>query len=348
MNDRIITGLASYGMSGKVFHAPLISCHPGYYLKSIVQRHGKESSEKYPWIHVAGSIEEIISDKEISLVVINTPDNTHVSFAKQALMAGKHVVVEKPFTINVSEGEELLHLAREQNKVLTVFHNRRWDGDFLTVKNVIEKNLLGRLVEYEAHFDRYKDKVPEHSWKEDRPFGGGLLYNLGSHLIDQALVLFDMPKAVTSDIRTFRPEGRIDDFFELILHYSDKRVMLKSSYLTREQGPRFQLHGTKGSFLKYGTDPQEESLKNGQLPNSTEWGKEQKDTWGILHTEINGTVIREKLETIPGNYLDFYSELYDSVKRGKQNPVSPEDAIRVIRIIESAVLSNKEHRTIFL
>src|SRR5208337_2615024 len=203
MNRKIITGIASYGMSGRVFHAPLISCHEGFTLKSIVERHKNEASARYPDVQILHSFDDLLKDQDIELVIINTPDHTHNELTHKALQAGKHVVVEKPFTLHAGEAEDLINLAIRKQLVISVFHNRRWDGDFITIEKIVENAMLGRLVEYIAHFDRYRNFI-QNSWKEEKITGTGTLYNLGSHLIDQALTLFGLPESVTADVQTFR------------------------------------------------------------------------------------------------------------------------------------------------
>lgn len=342
MDRKIITALASFGMSGKVFHAPLINCHRGFHLKTVVERSKAEAKAVYPNITIAGSFSELLLDNEIELIIINTPDNTHSEFAHKALKAGKHVVVEKPFTQRAGEGEDLLNFAIRNKRLVTVFQNRRWDGDFLTVQKVIQDGVLGQLVEFEAHFDRFKNFIQENTWKENASSGTGTLYNLGSHLIDQALVLFGIPRAVTADIRKLRPGSQIDDFFEVILHYKAKRVAVRTSYLAKEASPRFMLHGTKGSFVKFGLDPQEDALKQGLLPKSPNWGKDAEELWGTLNTET----YRGKIETIPGNYLAFYDNLYEAIVNGKELAVKPQEAITTIKVIEAAVESYESQRTV--
>lgn len=346
--DKIVAGIASFGMSGKVFHAPLLTNHEGFYLKTIVERSNDEARQWYPDVQISRSFDDLLHDSEIELVIINTPDHTHAELTHKALMAGKHVVVEKPFTLHAGEGEDLLNLATRKNKILSVFQNRRWDGDFLTVQKVIKNELLGKLVEYEAHFDRFRNFIQPNTWKEDSSTGTGTLFNLGSHLIDQALVLFGMPDSVSADIRTLRPEGQVDDFFEVLLHYPEIRVALKASYLVREPGPRYSLQGTHGSFLKYGIDPQEDALKRGDSPLSADWGKENEDMWGILNADKRGLHYQGKLETIPGNYMAFYDNIYDVIIHEKVLLVKPEEAVNVINVIEAALESHKHKRVIAL
>jgi predicted dehydrogenase len=346
--DKIVTGIASFGMSGKVFHAPLLTNHEGFYLKTIVERSRDDARQWYPDIQVTKSFDDLLRDPEIDLVVVNTPDHTHAELTHKALMAGKHVVVEKPFALHAGECEDLLNLATRKNKVLSVFQNRRWDGDFLTVQKVIKNEMLGKLVEYEAHFDRFRNYIQPNTWKEDSSSGTGTLYNLGSHLIDQALVLFGMPESVWADIRILRPDGMVDDFFEIVMHYSEIRVALKASYLVREPGPRYSLHGTNGSFLKYGIDPQEEALKQGTSPTGPDWGKDTPEMWGTLNADKGGLHYVGKLETIPGNYMAYYNSIFEAIVNGKELQVKPEEAVNVINVIEAALESSKHKRTIGL
>jgi len=340
MEKKIIAGIASFGMSGKVFHAPLLSAHPGFRLKTIVERSKHEAKTLYPDVEIVNSIDTLFNDKEIELVIINTPDHTHAEIAHRALMARKNVVVEKPFTLQAGEGEDLLNLAVHKKKLLSVFHNRRWDGDFMTVKKIIENGLLGRLVEYEAHFDRFRNYI-QPSWKEDASVGTGTIYNLGSHLIDQALVLFGMPEAVYADIRVLRTDGSVDDFFDINLYYTGLKVTLKASYLVKELGPKYHLNGTLGSYIKYGLDPQEEALKKGSQPTGKNWGKEPKKLWGILNTEKAGLPYRGPIETVRGNYMAYYDNIHGVLTKDKNLIVKPEEAINVIKIIETALESSR-------
>ena len=346
MKDKIRAGLASYGMSGRVFHAPFLEANPCYILKTVLERTPKGSKEKYPAVNIVKSYEELLSDKKIDLIVVNTPDHTHYELAKNALNAGKHVVVEKPFVVKSSDGEELIKIAEEKNLVLSVFQNRRWDGDFLTVKKVIKDGLLGRLVEYETHFDRYRNFINENTWKEEEEKGTGVLYNLGSHLIDQALVLFGLPELVNANIRTFRDGGKVNDYFDIRFEYPNFRVILRSSYLVREPGSTYILNGTNGSFVKYGTDPQEELLNKGVRPVGDEWAKERADFWGLLNTSINGKDVRERIKTLPGNYNKFYNNVYKAIMGDEELAVKPGEALDVIRIIGKAKMSNQKRRSI--
>ncbi|HEX3007494.1 MAG TPA: oxidoreductase [Bacteroidales bacterium] len=341
---QIVTGLASFGMSGKVFHAPLLNYHSGFNLKAVVERSRDEAAASYPGISTLRSFDELINDKDIELVIVNTPDDTHFDLAMQALKAGKNVVVEKPFVQTLEHGETLIRTAEKHNRMLSVFQNRRWDGDFLTVKDIISDGLLGHLVEYEAHFDRYRNYVQANTWKEDPGTGTGALFNLGSHLIDQALSLFGMPEAVWADLRIVRTGGKVDDDFDVKLYYPSVKVTLKCSYLTREPGPRYSLHGTAGSFMKYGIDPQEEALKNGMPLSNPDWGKETEQEWGILNTQFKHLHFKGKIETNPGNYLAYYNNIYEVLRSNSSLVVRPEEALNVIKVINACKLSS-ESRT---
>ena len=348
MNKTINVALASYGMSGEIFHAPLIAAHPHFQLKTVVERHREKSKEKYPEVSVVKNYEALLNDAAIDLIVVNTPNALHFEMCKQALEAGKHLIVEKPFTNTTEEAEQLIQLAKEKNLVLTVFQNRRWDSDFLTVQKVVKSGLLGDMVEFEAHYDRFRNYVEADTWKEETGPGSGILYNLGSHMIDQALVLFGMPKNITATLGVQRKGGQVQDYYHLILGYDAVQVILKSSYLVREHGPRYILHGHQGSFLKYGLDPQEDALKAGAVPGSKGWGLEPESQWGMINTEVKGLHITGEIETEAGNYLLFYDNVYEAIREQKPLAVKPEQARDVIRVIEGAMESSKSGKTIAL
>jgi len=342
----ITIALASFGMSGRVFHGPLISANENFRLVKILERSRNESAEKYPDAEVVRHFHELCEDDRIELIVINTPDNTHYDLTREALASGKHVVVEKPFALKYRQAAELVETAGKKGLMLSVFHNRRWDGDFLTIRKIISERLLGRLVEYESHFDRYRNYIQEGTWKENPESGTGTLYNLGSHMIDQALVLFGKPESVYADIRYFRTGTRVDDSFEVWLRYPDIKVSVCGGYMVREQGPRYTLHGTEGSFLKWGIDPQEEALKQGKIPVGQNWGKEDEKNWGLLHTDIDGKIFRGKYRTLAGNYTAYYNNIFDVLRNGAKPAVSGEEAALVIKVIEAAYKSCRTARAI--
>lgn len=335
-------GLAAFGMSGRVFHGPLISAHPDFELKAIVERTYRGARDYYPDVRIVRKFEDLLSDDSLELIVVDTPEITHYELSKKALEAGKHLVVEKPFTVYSEEAEELIAIAKSKGLVLSVFQNRRWDGDFITIRKVLSNNLLGRLVSYEAHFDRYKDQIKENTWKEERVTGSEILFNLGAHLIDQAYVLFGKPETVWADIGVQRTDGLVDDYYHLVLGYSGLHVTLKSSYQVREPGPKFILHGTKGSYLKWGMDPQEDQLKTGIAPMLENFGIEDKKYWGKLNTGVRDLHFKGRIETLSGNYLSYYDNIAHAIRDGAELSVKPEQSLEVIRIIRAAIESNEK------
>lgn len=341
MDNPIKTALCSFGMSGWVFHAPFLQVNPGFILYGVWERTKNLAEEKYPGIKTFRSLEDMLSDDEIELVVVNTPNYTHYEYAKKALESGKHVIVEKPFTVTVAEANELISLAEKKNKKLSVYQNRRYDSDYKAIKKVVDQKVLGELVEVEMHFDRFREELSPKEHKEIPIPGTGVLYDLGSHLIDQALQLFGMPEKIFADIGIIRPLSKVDDYFELLLFYPKLRVRLKSSYIVREALPAYILHGMKGSFIKPKTDVQETLLQNGIIPGGKDWGKEPESERGLLHTEIEGKEVREYLTSEQGNYNEYYSGIYDAIRNGYSLPVTAEEGKNVIRIIEAALESNR-------
>jgi scyllo-inositol 2-dehydrogenase (NADP+) len=338
----INTALLSYGMSGEVFHAPLLMAHAGFNLSTVVQRKSNSAHSHYPSIHVVNSVDDVINDPSVELIVVNTPNDTHFPYAMRALEAGKHVVVEKPFTVTVNDANDLIALAGKRQKLLTAFQNRRWDGEYLTLKKVIEGNLVGRIVELEMHYDRYRNYIEANTWKEEDGIGKGILYNLGSHMLDQVLDLFGMPEEVDARVGIQRTGGKVHDYYDIRIQYKGHQVIVKSSYLVREQGPRYILHGTEGSFIaSSGIDPQEQALKEKKIPGSAGWGVLGKEFWAKLNTTVSGLHVEGSVETIPGNYLGFYQSLYESIREGKPLAVLPEQARDVIVLIEAAYESNR-------
>lgn len=346
MPEPIRTAIASYGMSGQVFHGPLLKAHEGFCIHAILERTGSISSNKHPGAVLVRSFEVLCEDPLIELIVVNTPDHLHYSMAKSALEAGKHVVVEKPFTLRYSEAEELIGLARKRELLLSVFQNRRWDSDFLTVQKIIQENKLGKISRFEAHFDRYRPEVNHATWKESGVAETGTLYNLGSHLIDQALVLFGKPQAVYADIRAMREGAKTDDSFDLLLRYDDIKVRLTADYMIKEPVVKYEVHGQDGSFVKQGQDPQEDAMKSGKAPGISEWGIEPESYAGILNFRKEGKDYRIRQVSEKGNYLAFYDGIYHTLRAGGKNPVEPEDAALVIQIIEAAYRSNRLRREV--
>ena len=344
----IKTALLSFGMSGRVFHAPFIHLHPGFELYGVWERSKSDSLHIYPNIKIFRSLEELLADDSIELVVVNTPTATHFDFTKKVLEAGKHAIVEKAFTTTVAEAIELTKLAEQKNKYLSVFQNRRWDSDFKTVKKIVQEDWLGEIVEAEIHFDRFKEELSPKRHKEVPGPGAGILNDLSPHLIDQALHLFGMPQAVFADLRITRPGSLVDDYFEILLYYPTLRVRLRSGYQVREPLPAYIIHGRKGSFLKNRADVQEVNLVANQKPNLTDWGMEPETEQGLLHTEKDGEIIREKVPTLQGNYYDYYDGIYQAISHHQPLQVTATDGIHVMQIINAAFRSSEEKRVVEL
>lgn len=342
----IKTALLSYGMSGEIFHAPLLNVDPRFSLTTVLQRNSDKAKLRYPDIKIVRHINEVLDDPNIELVVINTPNESHFQYTVDALETGKHVIVEKPFTVTVEESDKLIELAMKKDRILTVFQNRRWDGDFMTVKEIIENRWVGKIAEFELHYDRYRNYIEANTWKEEEGPGTGILYNLGSHMLDQVVMLFGMPNEVDARVGIQRPNGRVEDFYDIRMQYNDFHAIVKSSYLVRESTPRYILHGTEGSFIKYGIDPQEQALKDGKIPGSPGWGSEGKELWGKLNTTIGGLHFEGVVETMAGNYSEFYKSVYESIRNGKSLSVKPQESRDVIKLIQACYESHRLRKAI--
>lgn len=345
--QQIKTALLSYGMSGKVFHAPFLELHPGFELTGSWERSKKLLHNDFPKAKSYKSFEALLED-DVDLVVVNTPVATHFEYAKKVLLAGKHALVEKAFTATVEEADELTALAEEKNLKLAVFQNRRWDSDFKTVKDVVDNGLLGEILEAEFHFDRYNPSLSIKGHKETANAGAGILKDLGPHLIDQALYLFGFPEAVFADIWITRDNSLVDDYMDILLYYSRFRVRLKAGFFVREAVPSFIVHGKNGSFLKSRGDIQEDALKIGKKPSLKNWGIESRSREGLLHTESGGKIIHENIPTLQGNYYDFFDGLYNSITEDKPEPVTAQEGVNTMRIIEASIKSNQQQKVIHL
>jgi len=344
---KIKVALLSYGMSGKVFHAPFLELHPGFELLGSWERTKNLIQRDYPEVKSYATLDALLED-DVDLVVVNTPVGTHFEYAKKVLLAGKHAIVEKAFTTTVAEAQELAALAKENGVKLSVFQNRRWDSDLKTVQQVILDGILGDIVEAEFHFDRYNPNLSPKQHKETANSGAGILKDLGPHLIDQAIYLFGFPEAVFADVRITREHSLVDDWIDIILYYATFRVRLKASFFVREAVPAYQVHGKKGSFLKPRGDVQEDDLKLAKKPNLDTWGKEPIELEGIVHTEGDGIIRHEKVPTLPGNYYAFFDGVYDSIANSTVEPVTAEDGVRVMQIIEAAIQSSAQNKVIDL
>ena len=352
-------GVIGYGLGGRVFHAPFVSAVPGLRLISIMQRKGDEAAKAYPGVKIERTLEAVLGDQTIEVVVVSTPNETHFAMAKRVLEAGKHVVIDKPFAATSEEALELGKVAKSKGLLAIPFHNRRWDGDFLTVRKLINEGAVGRLVTFESHFDRFRPTPRENTWKESENPANGMLFDLGPHLVDQVLSLFGAPEAITASVRADRDETAIEDAFDITLHYPGKNgkgllAHCRTSYLACINAPRFLLHGTHGSFIKYGLDPQEPALVNGaRVPvqgSPAVWLLEKESAWGKLAVapvpSDPAMLVEKQIQTQPGDYRGFYANVRDAVLGNAPLAVSPEDGYRVIRLLEMARKSSKERRTL--
>lgn len=340
--------LCSFGMSGTLFHAPFISLHKGLNLYAVWERSKNLVQDFYPEAKSYRTYEEILQDDAVDLVVVNTPSYTHYEYAKMALKASKHVIVEKPFTATAAQAEELDKLAFVQGVKISVFQNRRFDSDFKTVRSIKESGLLGDILEGELHYDRFNLTLSPKAHKETPGPAVGVLYDLGPHLIDQALQLFGTPSAVFGDVMITRPGSQVDDYFEILLYYPNKRVRLKSGYQVREPFPSFVLHGSKGSFLKSRADVQETDLQAKKSPADPYWGMEPEAAQGFLHTEKDGVIIKEHVPSLQGNYMEYYDGVFNALAHNEKMPVTGEEGIWVMKVIEAAKKSSDEKRVVTL
>jgi predicted dehydrogenase len=356
--DRIRTAICSYGYSTKIFHEPYIAMLPEYFdLRAFVERHNDNSKERYPSARVYRSCEELFAAEDIDLVVINTPSPTHFDYARKALEAGKHVVIDKPFTATSKEAATLIDLATKRNLVLTVFHNRRWEGELIALKQIVDQKLLGKLIDGEFRFERFKNQPNPKAHKEEPLAGNGLMYELCTHLFDQALFLFGMPRAVFADICKEREFSEIDDYCAVTLFYENQfRLLIKSTLLVADIGPSYILNGHKGSFVKYRANILEEQSVKGMRPSDENFGKEDENTAARLTTlQPDGSLKTVKYASPDSSYIGFYQQLGEAVinlQTGKcavpHPPVTPDDALKGIRIIEAAYESVKQNKVIDL
>jgi predicted dehydrogenase len=342
----IRVGLIGFGMSGRVFHAPLISSVEGLELAAVLERTTSAAAARYPGIATCRDLDRLLADDSIPLIVVATPNRTHFEIAERAIDAGKHVIVDKPVAPRSVSIAQLIALARKRNVLLIPFHNRRWDGDFLTVRKILADGALGRLVHYTSRFDRWRPRNPPgREWTED-PEQAGVLLNLGPHLVDQALLLFGLPLAVGAEVLRERDGQGANDSFTMRLRYPGLIATLASNYLSLPAGPRFHLRGVRGNYWKHGLDPQEAALNSvARIPPGA-WGEEPRKDWGMLHVDVEGGTVTRPVETLPGDYRRFYTGVRDAIRNNTDPPVSALDAWRAARIFEWAVQSSEEHREI--
>ena len=331
-------GLIGYGLAGATFHAPLIAAVPSLRIAAVATSRSEHARSLGEDVRIVADAHALAADPDIDLIVIASPNETHFPLARAGLLAGKHVVVDKPLALDVGEADALIALSRETGRLLSVFHNRRWDGDFLTARRLIESGRLGEVMLYEGRWDRFRPAIKQ-GWRERPAEGAGLLNDLGPHLIDQALQLFGLPEALSADVAVQRAEAAVDDYFELVLHYGPMRAILSASTLVAAPRPRFSVHGTKASFVKHGLDPQEAALKAGRMPSDDGFGADDPALFGTL-TDGEGTA--ETVPTESGRYLGYYGGIAAALLDGASVPVDPSDARDGLRIIELARLSALE------
>lgn len=353
MLGSINAGLIGYGYASKTLHAPLINATEGIRLCAISSRDGAKVKADWPEVQHCATPEQLIALEELELIVIASPNDSHFPLAKAALEAGKHVVVDKPFTLTLAEAEALSELAKRKDKLLAVFHNRRWDADFLTLRRVIASGELGEIQQFESHIDRYRPVVRER-WREQAQPGAGLWYDLGPHLLDQSLQLFGEPDSLYLDLATQRSGAQTDDHFHAVLSYGKQRVILHASTQVLDAGPRYQLMGSKGCYRKYGLDTQENQLKSGMSPLDSQFGVDPRP--GVLLTAGSATaeqlqsgdvpVRRQSVANQRGDYLAFYRGMVEAIQHDAPLPVLTQDAVKVMQWLELGLQSANEGRRI--
>ena len=345
----IKVGLIGFGLAGRSFHAPVISAVPGLRLAAILQRTGSEAAKAYPDAKIVRSLEELLAIPDIRLIVIASPNETHVPFARQCLAAGRDVVVDKPFATSYEEAADVVRFAEKSGRLLTVYQNRRYDGDFQAIRQLVAAGTLGRIVRFETNYDRFRPMLKPNAWREQRVPGAGILFDIGPHLIDHAMQLFGCPEAVTGDIRTEREGGLADDAFDVMFHYpKSMRAVLSSNILAATQRPRFLLFGTKGAFLKQTFDPQEMNLRAGKLLKDSPWGAEPEKNWGILALSVPDefTTTHRPIPSARCDYRDYYANVRDVLLGKAQPAVTLRQALDVMRALELARESSAKHCTV--
>ena len=343
----IKVGLIGFGLAGRSFHAPVISAVPGLRLAAILQRTGSEEGAAYPDARIVRSLDELLAIPDIRLIVIATPNETHAPFARACLTAGRDVVVDKPFATSYEEAADLVQFAQKSSRFLTVYQNRRYDGDFQAIRKLVAGGTLGRIVRFETNYDRFRPNLKPNAWREQQVPGAGILFDIGPHLIDHAMVLFGIPEAVTADIRVEREGGLADDAFDIMFYYPNSmRAVLSSNILAATQRPRFLFFGTKGAFLKQTFDPQEMNLRRGQIPKDAPWGAEPEENWGLLTLSDGTNLTQRRIPSATGDYRDYYANVRDVLLGEAEPAVTLPHALNVMRALELSRESNARHCTI--
>jgi scyllo-inositol 2-dehydrogenase (NADP+) len=343
----INVGLVGFGLAGRAFHSQVISRVPGMRLAAILQRTGDEAAKAYPDAKIVRSLDELLVLPDVRLIVIASPNDTHAPFARAAIASGHDVVVDKPFTTSYAEAVDLVDFAEKSGRFLTVYQNRRYDGDFQAIHELVAAGRLGRIVRFQTNYDRFRPYFKPNAWREKPVLGAGILFDIGPHLIDHAMVLFGKPEAVTADVRIERHGGLADDAFDIMFHYPDNlRAILSSSILAAAQRPRFVLFGTKGAFVKQTFDPQENNLRFGNVPENGSWGAEPEENWGVLTFSDGTNTKQRRIPPGTGDYRDFYANVRDVLEGQAQPFVSLPYALEVMRALEVCRASNDQQRTL--
>jgi predicted dehydrogenase len=343
----IRVGLIGFGLGGRVFHAPLVSSVEDMELAAVLERASYKAAARYPGIVTHRSLAEMLADSSLDLFIVSTPNGTHFNLARQILEAGRSVVVDKPLAPTSSEIAELMELAARKKALLIPFHNRRWDSDFQTVRKLLHEGLLGRLVSFESRFDRWRPAMPtDRVWKDDPAAAGGQLLDHGTHVADQALVLFGKPEAVSADLYRERDGAKTNDSFAIRLQYAGFVVTLGGNCLSLPARPRFHLRGTHGNYWKSGVDPQEAALNQITRIDDPAWGNEPAANWGMLHVGIDGGTVTRPVAPVPGDYRLYYAGIRDALLGNAEPPVAAIDAWRVARVLEWAAESAEQRREI--
>jgi len=335
MENTIKTGLLSFGMSGQLFHAPFVNSHNGFELSAVVERSKKLAHKSYPSIESYDSVEALLDDDTIDLVIVNTPNATHFDFTLKALQKGKHVLTEKPFTITPHQAKQLFEAAKQNGRYALPYQNRRFDSDFLSVKKILDSGKLGRLVEVHVRFDRYNLDIGTKEAMESPVPGSGLLYDLGPHVLDQVISLFGLPLNWSKSIGHFRPGTQVDDYAHIHLTYPDElQVFITTSLLVADSKPAFVLNGTKGSYIKHRTDAQEDQLLAMMSPKDPLYGLEKNEKEGLLITLTEGNIKKsEKIKSAKSSYLKIFDAVYETIRNEKPYLVTQEQVLMQLEIL---------------